>query len=45
VREAASREKERAETLEAALEAALEAQRAGKRGERLGSWRRRLFGR
>ena len=40
VREAASREKERAETLEAALEA----ERAGKQGERLGSWRRRLFG-
>src|SRR5918995_5419568 len=41
VREAASREKERAETLETALEA----ERAGRRGERLGSWRRRLFGR
>ena len=42
VREAASREKERAEKLQAELEA----QRAGKRGERPGSsWRRRLFGR
>lgn len=40
VREAASREKERAEKLQAALEAA----RAGRRGERPGSWRR-LFGR
>ena len=41
VREAASREKERAEKLQAELEA----QRAGKRGERPGtSWRRRLFG-
>jgi hypothetical protein len=41
VREAASREKERAETLQAALEA----ERAGKRGEQPDSWRRRLFGR
>jgi excisionase family DNA binding protein len=41
VREAASREKERAEKLQAELKA----QRAGKRGERPGtSWRRRLFG-
>jgi excisionase family DNA binding protein len=40
VREAASREKERAEKLQAALEA----ERAGMRGERPGSWRR-LFGR
>jgi hypothetical protein len=42
VREAASREKERAEKLQAALEA----KRAGRQGERRGSsWRRRLFGR
>ena len=42
VREAASREKERAEKLKAALEE----QRAGRQGERPGSsWRRRLFGR
>jgi hypothetical protein len=40
VREAASRDKERAEKLQAALEA----QRAGRRGERPGPWRR-LFGR
>jgi hypothetical protein len=40
VREAASREKERADKLEAALEA----QRTGRQGERPGSWRR-LFGR
>jgi excisionase family DNA binding protein len=42
VREAASREKERAEKLQAALEA----ERAGSQGERpASSWRRRLFGR
>jgi hypothetical protein len=41
VREAASREKERAEELQAALDA----ERAGRREEQPGSWRRRLFGR
>jgi hypothetical protein len=41
VREAASREKERAEKLQAALDA----ERAGRREEQPGSWRRRLFGR
>jgi predicted transcriptional regulator len=40
VREAASREKERAEKLQAALDA----ERAGRREEQPGSWRRRLFG-